>query len=235
MRDDKTLPLSAQYLLMVLDDDKGKFLIDTTTVDIGIAGASLLDLIAQGHLILEPGEKPGKAKLRDNGPGPDDETRADAWRKVNGRTFGKAIEALTGWVDFRNRAKTLRQNELLRLVDAGILAEEESKVLGLFTVERYPARDDAAEREIRARIEQVLVGGLDPKDESTGSLIALLNATSALPKAFPHLAKRDVTRRGREVSEGNWAGAEVRKAIDDMNAVIATVIIASSATTVASS
>ncbi len=234
MNADKTLPLSAKYLLLVLDDAKGRFVIDTSTVDIGVAGATLLDLIAAGHLTLEPNEKPGKQKLRAVGSGPADETLADAWRKVDGRRFSGAVEALTGWADFRNRAKTLRQNELLRLVDAGILAEQEGKVLGLFSVDRYPTRDDRAERELRSRIEQVLLGDADV-DEATGSLIALLNATRALPKAFAHLDKGAVKRRGKEISEGNWAGDEVRRAINNMTAVMTTVVIASSSATMASS
>lgn len=80
----------------------------------------------------------------------------------------------------------------------------------------------------------MLVGGADV-DESTGSLIALLNATRALPKVFSHLDKGEVKRRGKEISEGNWAGDEVRKAIDNMTAVMAAVVIASSSATVASS
>lgn len=234
MNVDKTLPLSAKYLLLVLDDAKGKFVIDSSTVDIGVAAATLLDLIAAGHLTIDADEKPGKQKLRAVGSGPTDETLADACRKVDGRRFSSAVESLTGWSDFRNRAKTLRQNELLRLVNAGILAEQEGKVLGLFSVERYPTRDERVEREIRGRLEQVLVGGADV-DESTGSLIALLNATRALPKVFSHLDKGEVKRRGKEISEGNWAGDEVRKAIDNMTAVMAAVVIASSSATVASS
>lgn len=234
MNADKTLPLSAEYLLLVLDDAKGKFVIDASTVDVGVAAATLLDLIAAGQLTIDADDKPGKQKLRAVGSGPVDQTLADAWRKVDGRRFSSAVETLTGWTDFRNRAKTLRHNELLRLVHAGVLAERESKVLGLFSVERYPTRHDRVEGAIRDRLERVLVGGADV-DEPTGALIALLNATRALPKVFGHLDKGEVKRRGKEISAGNWAGDEVRRAIDNMTAVMAAVVIASSSATIASS
>ncbi len=160
MHHDKSLTLSAEYLLLLLDDAKGRLVIDSSTADIGLSGAVLLDLIAQGHLILEETDhKPGKQRLRAVGAGPADEDLAEACRKVEGRRFGKAIEILSGWAGFRSPAKSLRENELRRLVAAGILVEEQAKVLGIFPVDRFPTRDDSLERGIRRRAEDVLVRG----------------------------------------------------------------------------
>lgn len=50
------LNLLEEYLLLALDDDKGKFVIDSTRLHYGFAGAVLLELALRGKIQVE-GEK----------------------------------------------------------------------------------------------------------------------------------------------------------------------------------
>jgi hypothetical protein len=228
------LTLAATYLLLLLDDDKGKLLVDKRYVDTGLAAATLLDLIGQGHLALDADGKPGKQRLHATGVAPADPDLAEVVRTVQDRKFGNAVEKLAGFTSFTNHAKSLRERELHRLVSAGILGAEKARVLGLFPVDRYPSLDDAVERDVRGRLEDVLARGATP-DERSGALISLLYAVGALPKVFPHLDKGDLKRPGKEISAGNWAGEQVAQAINNMTAVIVAIMAATTATSASAS
>lgn len=222
------LTLAATYLLLLLDDDKGNLVIDKQRADAGLAAATLLDLVAQGYLTLDADGKPGKQTLRVTGAQPADPDLAEVVRFVDGKKFGSAIEKLIGFTSFTKRAKSLRERELQRLVAAGVLGHEKARVLGLFPTDRYPAQDDAIERDVRARMEQVLAEGAAP-DQQTGTLISLLNAVGALPKVFRNLDKGQLKRRGKEVSQGEWAGEQVRKALDNITVLLASIAVISAA------
>jgi hypothetical protein len=82
------------------------------------------------------------------------------------------------------------------------------------------------EQAIRARVESVLAGA-EP-DERGAMLIAVLHACKLDRKAFPDADKE----RFKEIAEGEWAGAAVRKAIAAVyTAVTVTTIAAVAAAT----
>jgi enolase len=71
----------------------------------------------------------------------------------------------------------------------------------------------------------VLVHGPEPT-QRTAALASLLSAVDAVPKVVPSDDRRAVKRRAKEIAEGEWAGVAVRKAVEAVNAAVATAVVA---------
>lgn len=197
-----TVNLAAEYLLLVLDDKKGGFVRDFTTVNFTVAAAELVELIAKHELVFVDGPK-GTKLLSRGEQAPADEFFGHIIRAVEGKTYDQAISTLVGPFSSRpGPARSLRSYELQHLVEAGILRERHIKLLGLIPLTRYPEGDASTEIELRARVRAVL-GGAEP-DDRTRALIALLHASRSLTAVFPRLEARPMKRRAREIAERSW-------------------------------
>ena len=197
-----TVDLAGEYLLLVLDDHKGGFRQDLTTIDYTVAAAELVDLVGMGAL-----EFTGTGENRTFVPGekaPQDPLLAELAELAAGRSYDEAITALSGGVSVGDdKPRALRSLELERLVNAGILRAQHGKLLGLIPRTRYPQADPTVELELRARLSGALVGTTDLDDRSR-ALIALLYAAHALGKAFPDLDQKRIWRRGKEIANESW-------------------------------
>jgi hypothetical protein len=124
-------------------------------------------------------------------------------------------------------SKKLRDQVLERLAGRGILEADKDKVLGLFPVTRWPAKDAQHELEVRAGLEGVLKLGMQP-DERTGALIALLNALNVVPKVVTDAVdKKALKQRAKAIAESDWAADAVRKGVQEMQAAVTTAIVVS--------
>jgi hypothetical protein len=221
--------IAEDLALLLLDDDSGKALTDRTRLDSALAGAVLLELALHGR--VEPDAADRKQRLRVSDPRPTgDVVLDDALRRVADKQPVKA-ESILGAV-----AKGLRDDIFERLVARGILRRQDGKVLGLFPTTQWPAQDSAHERQLRQRLSDVLVVGLTP-DPHTRALVSLLLAVDALPKVVgtDRADKRELKRRAKELADGEWAGAAVRKAVEAVNTAVAVSIGAAVAASAASS
>lgn len=89
------------------------------------------------------------------------------------------------------------------------------------------------ERALRHRLEDVVLHGAEPDERTTG-LIALLHATRLYAQAFPEVPRKRVQPRMEAIAEGQWVGDDVRKAITEMQAVIAAISVVTTTATVVS-
>lgn len=202
-------------MLLLLDDESGKAVVDSTKLPRVLAGAVLLELALDDVVALDTDGsqvKKGRLAVR-TAAVPSDPLLADAVRRVAHAKPMKpeaAIEKLS---------KGIRETLLGRVVDHGWVREERGKILGLFPAKRWPAVDDSHERQIRTELRSALVDGLTPTPR-TAALISLLAAVDAVPKIVPDVDKRQVRKRAKEISEGEWAGKAVRKAVEAVNAAV---------------
>jgi hypothetical protein len=210
------LILAEQVLLLALDDDKGK---DSTTwgMDPGLSAALLLDLARLG-LVEAPGAKvravegetPAHPLLRDAHAAmleSDRERKAKQW-----------VDALP------KRLKPLKDRVAGGLVERGVLSEERSKRLGLFTTTRYPEADPAAERELRTRMREVLVTGREPSEEEA-LLAGLLEPLGLVDAVVDKADRRAARKRAKEIGESGIAGTAVRDAVREVQAAVITAAI----------
>jgi len=218
--------IAEDLLLLLLDDTSGRFLIDGTALDLGLAGAMLLELAERERLTVA-GEreevKAGRLKVVSSAP-TGDAALDEALRRC-ADTTGKKPEAVLSAV-----GKGLRVQLLERLAAAGILRAEQGKMLGVFPTTRWPAVDMTHELAQRELLRSVLCQGISP-DPRTAALAALLSAVDAphkvLAAAGDQVDKKAVRRRAKEIRERAWAADAVGKAIDAVQAAVMAGVTAS--------
>jgi golgi phosphoprotein 3 len=222
------LSLAEELLLVALDDEKGA---DTANwgsgVEAGLAGALLLELTAAGCLAAED----GKLVATDCDPHRDP-LAAAALDVIRGDDRPRDAKA---WVGRLPKAlKPLRERIADRLVERGVLEEERRRRLGLFEFTRYPARDPAPERRLRAALTEVLVTGREPSAHET-MLVSLLHANDLVARVVQKDDRRAARRRAKEIAKGEAIGAAVGSALSDVQAATMAAITAATVASSASS
>lgn len=211
-----TVTIAEELLLLALDEEEGKQLIGGVQLHPALGGAILAELAAAGRVELAD----DKVTVTDPTPLGDAELDAALARMAED---GKARKP-AWWVQ-RLQSDKLRRRLLTRLAEAGVLAEERGRILGVFPTTRWPEADPQVEADVRERVTAVLAGA-DP-DERTATLIAIMHAAKLDRKAFPGADRERV----KEIAEGEWAGQAVAKTIAAITAAIA--VTASTAAAVA--
>ena len=218
--------LADDLLLVLLDPESGKPRTDGTKLAYGLAGALLLELALAGRVDVV-GPKPSKAEVvvRDHTP-LQDEVLADALRRVaeKRRRAERLVPAL---------AKGLRDRLLERAEQRGDLRRERVALRR----DRWPAANQARRRALGARLHDVLVTGISP-DPHTAALVALLAAIDAAPSVVDtpdRAARKAVSRRAAELSDGAWAAESVRRAVAAAQAAVAASTAAAVAATMVAS
>jgi Golgi phosphoprotein 3 GPP34 len=210
--------LAEDLLLLLLDDESGKSVVDGSRRDHAIAGAVLVDLARLGRVSpAEAGDdaKKGYAVVRGSGTTGDPVLDA-ALAKLAEKPvkMDRAVELF---------AKNSTDAVLDRLVERGLVRREETKLLG-FKRKSWPAVDVEHEGEVRRQIDAAVLRGEQP-DERTGCLITLLHVTDAITKVVDG-DKSKVKARAKEIAESDWASDAVKKAISNANLVMITTISA---------
>jgi len=225
--------IAEDLLLLLTDDTTGALSSSGMRVDPALAGALLVELAARGRVDLTgetEGRRPGRIVVRDPSPTGDD--LLDGALAQLGERAGSKPRNVLGPL-----AKGLRARLYARLVDRGILRAEQRRVLGLFTVHRWPTREGRHEQALRADLRAVLLDGRDP-DERCGALVGLLHAARALRVAVDARehgrSRRDVEQRAKVIAEGSWGSAAVRKALDETAAAVTAAIVAATSASGAS-
>ena len=216
-----TRSIASELLLLALDEQKGKPVVDGSTLNAALAGTAVVELVAAGalDLQLDAGGEVQPGRLRRTGAArPADELLGEIVDTVHGTTPKDAIGALTT-MTFTDRGAKLREQLLAELVPGGVLSHERGKVLGLFPSNSWPEADPSVEHEIRGRVRAVLVDGAEP-DRRTAALVSMLSVTKLAPKLFPDVDGRQLQARADAVRSGDWAGGAVAKALEELMAVM---------------
>jgi golgi phosphoprotein 3 len=188
------LTLPEELLLLALDDTRGSVLPEARIgLPFGLAGAGLMEMTLAGELRIEDGKL-----FVDDGGSPVEGTPFEAIRALLREKPGKNVRH---WVErLPRKLRDLRQQWLDALVARGTLEHRESKVLFIFPVQRYPERDGQPERDIRARIDAVLLHGNAP-DARTAMLIQLAGACRLLRAMYPREMRKRVEAREKELQD----------------------------------
>jgi hypothetical protein len=214
--------IAEDVLLLLLDDGSGKPVVDSTKLPRVLAGSLVLELAMTGVLrVSGDGEQVKKGRLVvAGGPPPTDpllqrvtDAVATSSRPM---TPKRAIEKLQ---------KGLRDEVASRLVAQGFVDEKRGKILGLFPTTAWPARDTAYEAGIRNALHAVLVDGATPQPR-VAAVVSLLCAIDAVGKVMRDADRRVITKRAKQIADGDFAGAAVRRAVQDVNAAVMVAVMA---------
>ncbi|MEU6626785.1 GPP34 family phosphoprotein [Streptomyces parvus] len=212
-----TVSLGEEIMLLSLDDETGAPK-GESAARWGVAAGMLLELVMAGRVTV----KGGRVEVFDPTPTGDallDGRLGRLTRWVHETSSSRKVVA---WLT-RDHAKG-SQDVVDSLVARGLVTEEKHRALGVFPVRRYPEADGTVERELRARLAAVVLGGAEP-DARTSALVALVHATGMHRQAFPDLPKKQVAPRMAEIAEGHWVGVSVGEAIRDLQAAISAVTV----------
>ncbi|GAB2829402.1 GOLPH3/VPS74 family protein [Lentzea nigeriaca] len=206
--------LPEDLMLLFIDEEDGRVLMDTTSIHNALAGAVLLELVNAGRVAFEPDGK--KLTVVDPTPLGNEFLQESLSRLTKPMRPQRAVERLRTHV---------RDNVMAQLESRGVLSVQKTRMLGIFPTKRYVIRDHEAMSELRDAVGGVALGYRAP-DERTGALISLLYAVKALHKVFDG-DKREMNARAKEISAGNWAGVAVKKAMEAVQTAVMAAVVAS--------
>jgi hypothetical protein len=209
----------ADELLLLMYDDAGSMQASAQSVDYGLAGALLMELMLAERVAV-----PDKRVVMTD-PTPIGDPLADqALARIAADGRGRKPKDWVGPL-----SKGLRDQVLDRLVAAGLLRREEDRVLWVFPRTRYPSASGAEplpESETRRRL-LAAVDSTGPVDQRTAALCALVRALGIERVAVPGRPRREVRERFEEIVAVSWPAEAVRKAITEMEAAVTTAVIVS--------
>jgi hypothetical protein len=215
-----TLTLSEEVMLLSLDDDSGAAK-ERGNVGWAAGGGVLVELTLAGRVDI----RENKVGVQDSAPTGVPYLDDQLARVVEHGRPWKVQDCL------RAVSKDAADGATQALVDRGVLREEKKKVLGLFPTRRYPEVDGAGEEEVRGRLDRVVVQGADP-DERTAALVALLHGARLRGLAFPQReGRKQVEARMAQIADGQWVQPAVRRAIDQAQAAMTAIMVATTTST----
>jgi hypothetical protein len=210
--------IAEDLVLLLLDPDNGRAVVESMSLDRAIGGALLLDLAARERITADGDGAKARLSVVDASP-TGDKLLDEAVSRLTGPALRaqKAVERL---------ARRTRTPVLERLVARGLVRRERSRLLGILPITRWPSTSSAG-RELRARVAAVLRDGAQP-DQHVALLISLVHAVKAEHKVVAG-PRKQLRARAAEVAAGEWAGAAVRKAVQAMQTSVMTAVAASTA------
>ncbi|NIM12469.1 MAG: hypothetical protein GTO45_10170 [Candidatus Aminicenantes bacterium] len=203
--------LLEEFLLLSIDDKKGKFFADSTRIHCGIAGTIIYELIQKRKIVLEN----NKIILKDESP-TKDIILDQVLKLIKKRTKQKSLKY---WVKkISKKAKIYKKMILYRLIDKKILTMETGKVFIAFNKIIYPSINPAREDQIKIQLNDIILHNREP-DPKNGLLISLIYACKLRKTIFKeNEAYSMAKKRLKEIYKKNEIGVAVRKAIKQIKA-----------------
>jgi hypothetical protein len=212
--------IAEELLLLALDDDKGTVSLNqSTSLPLGLAGALLAELALRDRVHVE-----GKHLLVHDPAPTDDPLLDEALTTIAG---SKKPHDAKHWVS--KLSGKLKERLIKRLVERGVLREEECKILWVIPSSRYPAMQTSDEAAARERLRAVVLPSAEP-DPRTVALLGLVKACDLEKKVFQGDEWKRAKPRVKELLEGELYGKAVGDAVA---AATAAVIASTSAATMA--
>jgi golgi phosphoprotein 3 len=202
-----------EILLLQLDDSQGKFVnLPMSAADVVIAGAALMELALRNRvdcdlerLILVDAAATG------------DDILDDVLKRF-GETGGE-LGAGAALERLGVNGEKYREMALRRLVAKGVLREEDGRFLWVFRTHRYPVVDDSEQREVRARLRQLLLTDEipDPRDVV---LICLIDACGLLGLVLSPGEIAQTKTRVAQLGRLDLIGQAVTKAVGEIRFIV---------------
>jgi hypothetical protein len=214
------LPLPDELLLFGLDDAVGKPVVPGTVLDLGLAGAVLVELALAERIAVQDG------LVVVTGAGPMDDPIVE--QALDRLRSSEQAHPPQHWV--HTLAEGLRDRILDRLVAGGIVERTQTRVLGLFGWVRYPLLNPAPETAAQFRLDDAVRRGLPPS-QHTAALAALIHAVDLGPQLYPDLPAAQVNAALDQIAAGEWAGAGAKASTSAIQVAIGAAATAVLATT----
>jgi len=166
------MTVSRNYLLMILDEDKGKLYSRASAAkDLGLAGAFLMDLYLLGKISIEKKKlkvihsnktisiEMKELKITDSSK-TGDEYLDEIFEIIKA---SKKMHKATDWIEkLARKYKTYSRAFYKRLEQQGILRIEEKKILQIFSTRRFYLQRPEVKTVLLEQIENTIINNLSP-------------------------------------------------------------------------
>jgi len=202
-----------EEIVLLQLDERGRLIeLPLSAADVVLAGAALMELALRNKVDTDV----NRFFVVDREP-TGDEILDDALNTLvaagSDATTSAAIERIT------LNARSYRDIALKRLVERGVLREEEGRFLWVFHTRRYPVIDDTEQREVRARLRQLILTDEipDPRDVV---LLCLIDACGllGLVLSLNEIALR--RQRIEQLTRLDLIGQAMTKAVGEIRFII---------------
>jgi Golgi phosphoprotein 3 len=202
-----------EEIVLLQLDERGRLIeLPLSAADVVLAGAALMELALRNKVDTDV----NRFFVVDREP-TGDEILDDALNMLvaagSDATTSAAIERIT------LNARSYRDIALKRLVERGVLREEEGRFLWVFHTRRYPVIDDTEQREVRARLRQLILTDEipDPRDVV---LLCLIDACGllGLVLSLDEIALR--RQRIEQLTRLDLIGQAMTKAVGEIRFII---------------
>ncbi len=211
------LSLAEQFLLLALDEENGK-LADPSGcgLNYGLAGAVMAELLLQGKLKLDA----DGTLLPDKTAFTSDPLLDEALEEVRNSPKPRALNY---WIEKLASAK-LRRAVLHRLLDRGLLAEEERRALGIFPHTVLVQRDLAPRMWAYTALRGAALNG-EPLDAQMKTLLSLAQAAGLLPLFFTRQEQRLAKQQIEALTRSQPVAEAVAQAVENAESAAGAVVI----------
>jgi hypothetical protein len=213
------LNLIEEFLLIALDDGKGRFVTDSTHLHMGFSGAILLELALREKINIVN----DKVVLVN-----------DAYEKE--MVINKTIDMIKTsekdrkikyWVNkLSDNARQMKDDTLKGLMNKGILGKEDSKILWIIPNTKYPTQDLTVENKVRQRLHDVMLKGAkaNPRDVM---LLSLIDVSELTKEAFRDKEEYKIVKtKIKEVTQNIEISQVVNRTIRDIQAAVMIAVMA---------
>jgi hypothetical protein len=202
-----------EIVLLQLDDSQGKFIaLPLSAGDVVLAGAALMELALANRVDSDL----EKLMLVDAKPTGDD-ILDDVLRQL--AEIGGEFSAAAALEKISLNGEKYQEMALKRLIAKGILREENGRFLWVFHTRRYPVVDDTEQREVRARLRQLVLTDEipDPRDVV---LICLIDASGLLGLVLSRDEIAQTKTRVEQLGRLDLIGQAVTKAVSEIRFIV---------------
>ncbi len=161
------LNLIDKYLLLALDDEKGKFNSGPFALTYGLSGAIFLELSLRECITIV-----------------DKKVVVNNFKRIDDAFLNKYLDVLKNsnkerslkyWIQkFGNKERDIKKETLDKLISKGILAKREQKFLWVFNNDKFPTVNSKPENTLRKRLYEIVELHKKPTLEEL-MLVSLIN------------------------------------------------------------
>ncbi len=213
-----SLRFAEEILLLALDHKTGKLHpLPERALDLAVAGALLMELAFDNR--VDTDQK--NLMVVDRSPGEDPllaQVLASLPADVDQFSISQALANVS------DHSHQWKQALFQSLVERGILRQEEHRFLFVLKERRYPAVDDKEEREVMARIREIILTKDAIPDPRDVVIICLMDACDLSTVVFSDQELEQCRGRIKDVSKMDFIGQALAQAIRDIQEAIFEVI-----------
>jgi len=208
------LSFAEEIFLLALDDKQGVIKpLPVSALDYALAGALLMDLALQDRIDTDLTSLSVTATKPTGDPILDDTLR-DLQQKPE-------PQPTSFWLKhFADQSKRIQERVLERLIQKGILKQQNRRILWVFEVRRYPLMDNHEVKEVKTRLRELILSD-DIPDAREVVLINLGNACRLLDDLFTPAEYERVRPRIIALARLDLIGQEMAKSIREIERTMA--------------